>query len=278
MKKGKILILGAHGMLGRELLEVFQNYNPIGWDKDEIDITDNLQVKQKISELKPEVVINAAAYTDVDDCEKNKELALKVNGNAVGYLAEICKEINAVLIHYSTDYVFYGDNEKGYNETDEPANPVNVYGQSKLLGEKLLREKSNKYYLIRTSWLFGRYGKNFVDTILRLAKEKNQLKIVNDQYGKATYALDLAKRTKEILESEKSFGIYHITNEGIVSWYDFAKKILETADINKEIKPCFSKDFPTPAERPRFSILINTKVPLMRKWEETLKDYLSVEI
>lgn len=271
----KILILGSKGMLGCELMEVFNDFETFGWDKEEIDITSREQVNEKIEELKPSIVINAAAYTDVDGCETNKELAMKVNGEAVGYLASICKKIGAVFIHYSTDYVFAGDNPDGYKEGDIPRKPLNVYGQSKLLAEELLKKNTKMYYLIRTSWLFGRFGKNFVETMLKLARNQNELKVVNDQHGKPTYALDLARRTRQLIENQSPCGIYHLTNEGVTTWYDFAKKIFKLAQISK-VKPIpvTSDEFPRPAKRPQHSILLNTKLPPTRPWQEALHEYL----
>ncbi len=271
----KILILGAKGMLGYELVEVFRDFEVFGWDKEEIDITSEIQVNEKIGELKPDIVINAAAYTDVDGCEKNKELAMNVNGYAIGYLASVCKKIGAIFIHYSTDYVFHGGNPDGYKEGDMPRNPLNVYSQSKLLGEKLLKENTEMYYLIRTSWLFGKHGKNFVDTMLKLAQNQDELKVVNDQHGKPTYALDLAKKTREIVESQKPCGIYHLTNEGVTTWYGFAREIFEIKNIKVKTEPCRSIEFPRPAKRPHYSILLNTKLPPSRSWQEALREYLS---
>jgi len=274
MNKDKILILGAKGMLGRELAEVFSSQNPILWDKEEIDISSNKEVQEKIGKLKPRIIINAAAYTNVDEAEKNKDLSFKINGEAVGFLAEISKKIDAILIHYSTDYVFDGNKKDGYKENDEPKNPLNIYGQSKLLGEQLLKKNTKKYYLIRTSWLFGKYGKNFVETILNLSQKQKELEVVDDQYGKPTYAPDLAKKTKEILEKQKPFGIYHVTNEKMTNWYEFARKILEVSNINKKVKPCKSEKFSRPAKRPSYSILLNNKLGHLRNWEEALKDYI----
>jgi len=267
-------------MLGHDLMAVFGDLNPVGVDKEELDITDGGAVEKFILNLKPNFVINAAAYTDVDGCEAKQDLAMKVNGEAVGYLAGASEKNGAILVHYSTDYVFDGKNPSGYKEDDEPKNPVNFYGESKLLGEKLLKENCQRYYLIRTSWLFGRNGKNFVDTILKLGKEKEELKVVNDQHGKPTYTVDLAKRTRELIFGKYPFGVYHITNEGITSWYDYALKIFEVFESFHlgqkfaKILPCDSAEFPRPAKRPAWSILINTKLPSGRPWSETLKEYL----
>ena len=275
----KVLIIGARGMLGQELAKVFKDLNPLLWDKQEIDITDKKQVKNNISPIHPDLIINAAAYTDVDTAETNQELANQINGQAVGYLAQTASEIGALLVHYSTDYVFDGQQEQGYQEDNQPVNPVNLYGQSKLLGEKLLEQNCQQYYLIRTSGLYGQQGKNFVETILKIAQQKDKIKVVNDQHFKSTYALDLAKQSRELIESKPDFGIYHLTNEGVISWYDFAKEICRIrADLTNlkspDIIPCSAKDFPRPAQRPSYSILLNTKLPLLRSWPNALKDYL----
>jgi len=288
-----ILIIGARGMLGCDLMKVFQGLNPLGIDKEELDITSKEAVENFILELKPILVINAAAYTDVGGCEQNQDLAMRVNGDAVGYLAKAAEKIGATLVHYSTDYVFDGKSPEGHKEDNEPKNPINFYGKSKLFGEKLLKENCRNYYLIRTSWLFGRHGKNFVDTILKLGKEKEELKVVNDQHGKPTYTMDLAKRTKELLDGKSPFGVYHITNEGITSWYDYALKIFEIyKQLNPgqklaKVVPCASaeylrftrrsfvkQNFCGSAKRPIWSILLNTKLPSSRPWEEALRDYL----
>lgn len=279
----KILILGASGMLGHDLMAIFRDYQPTGWDIDEIDITNQNEVIQKIDRQKPEIVINAAAYTDVDGAETNRDLARKVNAEAVGYLAEICQKIKAILIHYGTDYVFHGDQKSGYKENDKPENPVNFYGQSKLEGEKKILNLSNnglQFYIIRTSWLFGpksnsHQHKNFVDTILKLGRKKTEFKVVNDQFGKPTYTFDLARATEQLLSEKYPFGIYYLTNEGVASWYEFAKKIIDLAKSMTKIAPCLTAEFPRPAKRPRYSILINKKFPPLRSWKEALRDYLS---
>jgi dTDP-4-dehydrorhamnose reductase len=279
--QGKILIIGAKGMFGQELAKVFKDLNPLLWDKEELDITNQKQVEDIIDRNYPlELIINAAAYTDVDAAETNQELAQQVNGQAVGYLAQAASKIGTVLVHYSTDYVFDGQKKQGYQEDDQPINPVNVYGQSKLLGEKLLQVNCQKYYLIRTSGLYGSGGKNFVETILKLAQQKDKLKVVNDQYFKPTYALDLAIETRKLIERKPSFGTYHLTNEGVTNWCDFAKKIcqiyFQLAGIKlSKIIPCSSKDFPRPARRPSYSILQNTKLPPLRPWREALREYLT---
>ncbi|MDO8557809.1 MAG: dTDP-4-dehydrorhamnose reductase [bacterium] len=277
----KLLIIGAKGMLGRALTGSFSDWELVCWDKEEIDITRESEVRKKISKFVPSVIVNAAAFTDVDACETNRELALAVNGRAVEYLAKAAREINATLVHYSTDYVFDGKNINGYAEDDEPQNPVNTYGESKLLGEQSLKSASGlQYYLIRTSWLFGERGKNFVRTMLDLGRTKERFSVVNDQHGKPTYAEDLAQATRKLIEKSYPAGTYHLVNEPATTWYDFAKEIFD-ADAAKnpgankpEIIPCDSSVFPRPAKRPLYSALKNTKFPLLRPWREALAEYL----
>ncbi|MFA6254765.1 MAG: dTDP-4-dehydrorhamnose reductase [Patescibacteria group bacterium] len=273
----QILILGANGMLGHALAEVFADQNPILWDSADLDITNENQVSNKLAKLKPTLILNAAAYTDVDCAEKNKELANSVNGYGVGYLAKAAKELGAILVHYSTDYVFSGENQNGYKEEDLP-NPISAYGASKMLGEQQLQQNCEMYYLIRSSWLFGEYGgKNFVKRILTKAQNQRKLKVVNDHFGRPTYAKDLAKRTREIIDRQKPCGIYHVTNETPVegiSWYDLAKKAVELKGLKTKVVPCSSSEFPQPAKRPKYAMLVNTKLEPMREWQEALEDYL----
>lgn len=283
-------------MLGRELVEAFSSHNVTAWDKENLDITNPKQVEAKISLLEPDLIINAAAYTDVDACEKNKQRALEINGKAVGYLAQMATNLEVPLVQYSTDYVFTGEKEEGYREdtpNELPSNaeksknrsePVNVYGATKALGEKLLREHTDRFYLIRISWLFGPGGDDFVDAMLNLAKKEDELTVVDDQHGKPTYASDLAKATKELVGGDKDFGIYHRTNEvpsGSITWFDFAEQIFEEfskidSDFEKpEVNPVSSEQFSRPAPRPNYSILRNTKLPPMRDYQDALEDYLS---
>lgn len=279
--KNKILILGARGMLGSDLCFVFKKEKPVCWGSKELDITNKKEVFSKIKKINPKIVINAAAYTNVEMAEKEFTLAKKINFEGVKNLAQVCSEIKAILIHYSTDYVFAGKKKKGYRENDQPINPINKYGLSKLLGEKeILKNKKLKYYLIRISWLFGSKKepvkhKNFVQTILKLAKEKNKLKIINDQFGKPTYTFDLAQATKKLLTSKKPFGIYHLPNEGVTTWYQFAREILKIVHLKNQIEPCKTAEYKTLAKRPSYSILLNNKFTRLRNWKLALKDYLN---
>jgi len=282
-KQKKVLIIGAKGMLGFDLAKVFDVYSPYLYDRDQLDITDKDAVFDVFEQIEPDIVINAAAYTDVEGAEDNKDTAMLINGEAVGNLAEAARARGAVLVHYSTDYVFAGDKEEGYSEDDRPTRePLNVYGASKLLGEQLLQEGMKNFYLIRTSWLYGQNGKNFVETIIRIS-ENPEIKIKNDEHGKPTYTKDLAQATRILVEEQLPFGIYHLVNENPTTWYDFAKKIVELwgqkqnwakGDYPKVI-PITSADYPTKAERPKYSSLNNTKFVQLRPWPEALEEYLN---
>ena len=263
-------------MLGNALMREFSADRPIGWGMMDMDITDEKRLTEKIQQLRPNVILNAAAYTDVDRCETAESLASRVNGTAVGYLAKAAKTVGAVLVHFSTDYVFDGQKKDGYAESDQTG-PINAYGRGKLLGEQMLVQFSKKYYLIRTSWLFGPGGKNFVETILTNMRNKNTLTVVDDQFGKPTYTPDLALQTRFLLENKKEFGIYHITNEtpkNKVSWFEFAQDIADIAGLDSKIESTTSDDYKRPAKRPRFSILQNTKLPKLRDYRLALKDYV----
>jgi dTDP-4-dehydrorhamnose reductase len=279
----KVLIIGAKGMLGQALVAEFggNGYELLAWDKEEVDITKKDLVLEKIKSAKPEIIINAAAYNAVDKIEEGeKDFADEVNGYAVGNLSEAAVAIDAILIHYSTDYVFEGKEIDGYKEDDEPR-PQSIYAASKLLGEQQL--KNEKYYLIRTSRLFGKSAisegakKSFVDVMLKCAEEKDCLELVDEEISSPTYVFDLVRRTREIIEWKKPFGIYHVTNEGSCTWYAWARKIFELSGKNIKLVPVGADKFLRPAERPRYSVLLNTKLPPMRRWEEALLDYLKTK-
>ena len=284
----EVLILGAKGNLGSQLVKIFfadKDYKIIAWDKEEIDITDKELVFKKIRELKPDIIINAAAYNAVDKCEEDEkefELAEKINVEAVGYLVEACLETGAVLVQYSSDYVFAGDKKEGYKEDDEP-NPINKYGETKLAGEQEVIKKSGqglKYYLIRTSKLFGPKAESegakpsFFDLMLDLAKKKKELDVVNEEVSGFTYTPDLARATKKLLESDKGYGIYHITNVGRPTWYEAAIELFKITGKKIKINPVSGDKFPRPAKRPSYSVLINTKFDRQRDWKDALREYL----
>jgi len=270
-----ILILGSEGMLGTALMRVFDDAT--GYDREELDITDFDAVEDTLQELEPDLVINAAGYTDVDSCETNEDLANLVNGEAVGNLARVCRDFSINLVHFSTDYVFDGESPLGYSEFDEP-NPINIYGSSKLKGEKLIQENTENFYIIRTSWLFGPNGKNFVETMLKIGPEKGKLDVVDDQVGNPTYTLDLAKAVQRLITHANEYGIYHITNAEPVSWFDFAEEIFDLADLNVKVSPVSSDEFKRPAKRPECSILLNEKFPPLRSHTEALEEYLKSRV
>lgn len=275
IKEKKVVITGSGGMLGSDLSRVFPR--AIRLTHKQFDITDREQVFLKISELKPDVVINAAAYTNVERAEDEKEAANFLNSTAVLYLAEACKKTGSILLHYSTDYVFDGGKKTGYDESDKP-NPLNAYGRSKLGGEQNIQNTMEKYYLLRTSWLFGKNGKNFVDTITRIAKENGEIRVVDDQFGCPTFSYDLALMTKKIVDGEYPFGIYHVTNGGYCSWFKFAQEIVSAQKIKCRVLPCASKEYPTKVVRPRYSILNNNKTEKMPEWQNALRRYLSLKM
>lgn len=312
----KLLILGASGMLAADLAKVFgvsKGYKITAWDSKELDITNEQKVSEKTRKLKPDIIINAAAYTAVDAAEKDFDKAMAVNGYALKNLADAASQAGALLVHYSTDYVFDGKNPKGYKENDE-ASPESAYGQSKFVGEQMILMtafhnsghgcagcgagsgchkiavmKPLKYYIIRSSWLYGKNGKNFVDTMLSLAEKMPVLKVVDDQRGNPTYTKDLAQATKDLVEKKLPYGIYHYTNKTAkkgVSWAEFAKEVFNIKSatggkkIKTEVKPVSTKEFyeinkDYVAKRPKYSMLINTKLPEARNWKEALKEYLS---
>lgn len=275
----KILVTGCKGMLGRELVSVFsEDYTVRGIDVDEADITDREKIIATIETIAPDLIIHTAAYTDVDGCEKNVGIAYRVNGVGTQNVAIACRQIDATLVYISTDFVFDGTKREPYLESDQ-SNPLNVYGKSKLRGERYVQTLLNKYFIVRTSWLFGGNGRNFVETILRLAKEKDKLNIVDDQVGSPTYTKDLAYEIKRLIKAN-SYGIYHISNNGSCSWYEFAKEIFKVTNLNHiKVIPVKSAELNRPAPRPSYSVLKNYRLELtigdeMRRWQGALNDYL----
>jgi dTDP-4-dehydrorhamnose reductase len=276
----KILLIGKKGLLGQELMHVFTDHDEIiAVGHDDLDITNKSAVKELLNDVKPDLVINAAAFTYVDDCEIKRDFVMEVNGVSNGNLAEVCHELNAYLLYLSTDYVFDGTKKDGYNEEDVPS-PINVYGESKLLGEKLIQQNTDKFYIIRTSWLFGMQGRNFVKTMIDLSKEKKEITVVDDQFGKPTYTPDLAKGIYNFIHSNGNnmpeAGNYHLVNEQAVSWFEFAKEIFKIKGINTDVKPISTDEFARPAKRPMFSILNNNKLPKLRSYKEALREYLEL--
>jgi dTDP-4-dehydrorhamnose reductase len=273
----RIALTGSDGMLGSDITKVFTNVELITLTLRDFDITDLDKTKKNIKKIKPAYLIHAAAYTDVDGSENNPDKAYLVNGIGTRNVAIACQDVNCPIVYISTDYVFDGKKKDPYNEWDIP-NPVNKYGLSKLIGEQFVNSLSNRFYIIRTSWLYGRNGKNFVDTILKLMSEREEIEVVDDQKGSPTYTYDLAVKLKEIIG--KGFGIYHITNASHCTWYEFALAIAKLKGSKTKIKPITSDKYKRPAKRPSFSVLENTMLRLegikeLRNWKEALKEYLS---
>jgi len=282
----KILILGAKGSLGVQLIKVFAEGNEVlGWDRSEVDITDRELILKKVGEIKPELVINAAAYNAVDKCEDSDEeydIAKKINIDGPKYLAEICLKIGATLVHYSTNYVFDGKKKSGYKETDEPKS-INRYGKTKLHGETRILELSGqglKWYLIRTSKLFGPAGMsemskpNFFDIMLEQGRNKPIVEVVDDEASCFTYTPDLAKATRDLTESGGGYGIYHLTNGGFCTWYEAAVELFKLANPKIKVLPISGDKMPRAAKRPEYSVLLNTKLPRLRDYREALREYL----
>ena len=277
----KIVITGANGMLAKSVREKFKNEELVCTDVNELDITNKEQVLEFMNNEKPQYIINCAAYTAVDKAEENYELADKINANGPENLAIAAKEIDATLIHISTDYVFDGelDTNSSYVEEDITG-PVTVYGKTKLHGEELLKENTDKYYIFRTAWLYGE-GNNFVRTMVDLGKQREEVSVVADQHGSPTYAEDLANIIKQAIDKKIPYGIYHSTNEGFTTWYEFTKEIYKQAGISCKIKPVTSEEFIRPAKRPKNSKLNKEKLLSMGieipNWQDALNRYLNTE-
>jgi dTDP-4-dehydrorhamnose reductase len=266
-----VLVTGSNGQLGKCLQDVSKNSSTIKWifkSSVELDITEENSIKQAFKSSKIDYLVNCAAYTSVDKAESEIEKAFLVNAEGTRLLANACKEHKATLIHISTDFVFDGKKETPYLETDQP-NPINIYGASKLKGEEYVNEILTNYFIIRTSWVYSEYGNNFVKTVLRIANERDEISVVNDQIGTPTNAIDLAKAimqvvSKHVIFKEKNqfidfYGTYNFSNEGQCSWYDFAKKIFEIHNISIILKSITTSEYPTVAKRPVYSVLDKTK-------------------
>jgi len=279
----KIALIGAKGMLASAIRRLLpEGYEILPYDLPEFDLTDQAQVFA-LREQAPHIIINCAAYTNVDGCEENRDLAMQVNGEGPGLLAKLALEIDAVLMQISTDFVFSGDKQQPYRENDATG-PLSVYGQSKLLGEqKIVQSGLKKYFIVRTSWLYGADGNNFVETMIRLAREREVLKVVADQRGTPTWTDDLAQALFALLETGQ-YGLYHFSNSGDCSWFEFATDIInrfkESAPVKVgEILPIPTEDYPLPATRPKYSVLAKDKIIAatdihLAAWQQSLAGYL----
>ena len=281
-KKPTILVTGSNGQLGSELRELapfHPAYEFLFLTRNELPLNDSDKVKAVITDYRPDFVVNCAAYTAVDKAETEKEEAFQINAAAVGAMSEACNAAGAKFIHISTDYVFDGSSREAIKE-DSQVNPINMYGQTKLDGEVLAQEKNPDVVIIRTSWVYSYHGKNFVKTMIRLMAEKESINVVEDQIGSPTYAADLAAAILHIIETKKwQPGIYHFSNEGTISWFEFAREIGIQIQTGCQIYPITTANFPTPAKRPLFSVMDKTKISqtfgiIIRDWKQSLSDCL----
>jgi len=283
----KILLTGKNGQVGAELATLLPRLGDVAaFDRHELDLSKPADIRRAIRDVKPSIIVNAAAYTSVDKAETEEELARLINADAPALMAEEAKKIGAVLIHYSTDYIFDGSKDVPYLETDSP-NPINVYGKTKLAGEEAIRGTGALHFIFRTAWVYGKRGRNFLLTILRLATEREELKIVNDQFGAPTWSREIAKGTESVLEQlsqrsqdeiSRAAGVYHMTAAGKMNWCEFAKAILKESSrmprgipwfeeatksqplIARQVRCIKTEEYPTPARRPAYSVLSNTRL------------------
>ena len=267
----KILVTGANGMLGQDLCPILEDvgYEVIETDINNLDITNAQAVAAFIKQEAPVIVIHCAAYTNVDKAEEDLKNAERINVTGTESVAKACAEAGAVMVYISTDYVFDGTKNSPYTPEDKP-NPVNNYGLTKLKGEEVVKKYCEKYYIARTSWLYGHHGKNFVETMISLAKDRPELKVVDDQIGCPTWTVELANGIIKLFD--KPYGTYHVCGSGSTSWYGFAKEILKNCEV--KILPCTTEEFPRPARRPKYSIMDNGKI--CRNWQDALKDYMEI--
>ena len=274
-----ILVTGSTGQLGSDVVKELlkRGYSTLSPNRSEFNLCSEDSIRNYILNSNCEAIVHCAAYTQVDKAEDEKDLCIKINATATKHIVKCAKILDIPMIYISTDYVFDGTKDGKYTENDE-TNPINIYGESKLAGEKYVQEILDKYYIVRTSWVFNINGKNFIETMLRLSKANNQLSIVNDQIGSPTYTKDLSRLLVDMLETSK-YGLYHATNEGYCSWYEFANTIFKLANINIDIRAINSNEYASRAKRPLNSKLSKDKLieygfkPLPH-WEDALKDYL----
>ncbi len=281
----RILVTGSSGQLGKDVVKVFQKqgHDVVGYDREQLDITDSDQAMKIVGQYQPEAVIHCAAYTAVDAAETDMDRAYQVNAAGTRNMALAAEEAGAKLVYISTDYVFDGTAEQPYHEYDN-TNPQSIYGKSKRAGEVLTQTLSSRYFIVRTSWVYGLHGNNFVKTMLKLGQEKPNLQVVNDQKGSPTYTVDLACFLEELVQTEK-YGVYHASNSGSCTWYEFTQAIFHDAieflgtKIRATLEPCSTAQFPRPAARPRNSVMEHVSIRTngfndLRDWREGLQDFL----
>lgn len=276
----KIIVTGSNGQLGQEFQELAAQHNDCQFfffSKNELNITDDTAIFSALQNIKPDYLINCAAYTAVDKAETEQELAFAINAEAVKKMAAACKQADVRFVHISTDYVFDGKGVKPYKEDDIIVNPVNVYGASKYAGEKEALNTNDASLIIRTSWVYSSFGNNFVKTMLRLFESRPEVKVVNDQYGSPTYAADLAEAILTIIQSGKwEGGVYHFSNEGDITWYDFACEIKKLTNAVCVVTPIPTEEYPTPANRPDYSVFDKSKIQQIfgiqiKDWQKSLE-------
>lgn len=277
----KILVTGVKGQLGYDVVQEGESrgLEMLGTDVDNMDITDAGQVKRVIKEYKPDALIHCAAYTAVDAAEDNQELCRKINVDGTRNIAEVCKDMDIPMMYFSTDYIFDGQGENFWKE-DDPKKPLNVYGQTKYEGELAVQELVEKYFILRISWVFGVNGNNFIKTMLRVGPQRGEVGVVADQIGSPTYTYDLAKLIIDMIQTDK-YGAYHVTNEGICSWYEFACEIFKQANLDVKVNPLTTAEYPAKAVRPfnsRMSKdkLINAGFEMLPDWQDALKRCLNL--
>jgi dTDP-4-dehydrorhamnose reductase len=272
----KILLSGSGGQLGLELAGRLpeRGHEVVALYRAELDVADFEAVQRALEEHAPDLVVNAAAYTNVDGCEKETDLAYRVNALGPRNLAQLCRERGSDLLHVSTNYVFDGESERPYEPFDPP-NPISTYGRTKLAGEEYVRQLTNRWYVVRSAGVYGR-GHNFVRTMLRVAADRDVLKVKEDEFISPTYALDLAEGIIQVIEAGH-YGLYHLTNSGSCSWYEFAKEIFDLAGVEVEVVPVPGSEYPLPAARPANGLLSALGSPELRHWREALEDYLRRE-
>lgn len=276
----KVLIIGSEGMLGHDLVDILSRENEVKTTNiNTLDITNINKTIETVKEVNPDVVVHAAAFTDVDGSETNPDMAYKVNALGTRNVAVACKEADSAMVYICTDYVFDGLKGTSYYEYDQ-TNPLSVYGKTKHIGEIYIRDILNKFYIVRSSWLYGIHGPNFITTMLNLAENNKEIKVVNDQIGSPTYTVDLSKAIAKLIK-KPAFGIYHITNSDSCSWYEFAREIFEIAGIDVELVPVTTEEFPRPAPRPKYSVLENYNwklegFPEIQSYKTAMRQYMEL--